>query len=252
MAGGDASPYGISLILPESGYRHSLDPLLLADFVRGIRAASVCDLGTGGGILPLLLAARYGFDRVTGVEIQPEVAERARESVRMNGMADRISVIAGDIREIRTLASAQSVDLVVSNPPYRPAGNGRLSKGDERALSRHELAGGIGDFADAAGYLLKHGGRFAVVFLAERLTDLLGAMRRSKMEPKRLRMVHSREAEDACLVLVEGRKGGKPGMVIESPLILYAGENYTPEVEAIFRGERLPRPENASMPGGGR
>jgi len=125
----------------------------------------------------------------------------------------------------------------VSNPPYRSLGGGRTAPTTERATARHELAGGLEDFLAAAHYLLKQGGRFYLIYLAERLAELLAAMREQRLEPKRLRCIHARPGERALMVLVEGRKSGKPGLTVEAPLYVYAGEeDYSAEVLAMYEG----------------
>ena len=228
----------LKLIQSEAGYRFSLDPVLLADFVILSGDETVLDLGTGCGVLPLLLARRSPGVQVVGWERQPQMAERARRGVDLSGMAGRITIVEADLRYHRTLVPAGSFDLVVSNPPYRAVGSGRIALEDERAAARHELAGGLNDFLNAGGWCLKHGGRFAIVYLAERLSELLGGMAAAGLEPKRLRMVHPRQGESARLVLVEGRKGGNSGLAVAPPLYIYKrnGKNrdYTDEILRIY------------------
>ncbi len=164
------------------------------------------------------------------------MVDRARRSVQLNGLEDSIRIIQGDIRDLPEELSAGSCDIVTANPPYRNQDTGRVAPDDERGMARHELSGGIDDFLRAAAFLLKNGGRFYVVYLAERLAELLTKMCCFRLEPKRLRMVHSRAGEAARMVLVEGRKDGKPGMVVEAPLIIYKGEGrgYAEEVLAMY------------------
>jgi tRNA1Val (adenine37-N6)-methyltransferase len=144
----------------------------------------------------------------------------------------------GDVR-LPPMELARGFDVVLANPPYRRAGAGRQALVEERARARHEVAGGLNDFLRAAAHMLRDGGRFYVVFLAERLTELLTGMRTHRLEPKRLRSIQSRAGDDACLVLVEGRKGaGSDGLSIMPPLIIYAGAEYTAEIDSIFGGEQ--------------
>ncbi|PLX94163.1 MAG: SAM-dependent methyltransferase [Desulfuromonas sp.] len=216
------------------GYRYSLDPFLLADFTEVRCGDRVADLGTGSAILPLLLAQNTLVDEVVGVELQPQLIEQARQVVRKRGLEERIALVEGDVRCVDTLLPPQSFSVVVSNPPYRSAGRGRLSPDTERASSRHELAGGLDDFLEAAFYLLKQGGRFYVVFLAERLAELLAAMRAQRLEPKRLRCVHSRLGQGAKIVLVEGRCLGKPGVMIDPPLFTHEGDGLSSELRRVY------------------
>ncbi|HEY7746126.1 MAG TPA: tRNA1(Val) (adenine(37)-N6)-methyltransferase [Desulfuromonadales bacterium] len=232
----DLRPAGLKVIQAKRGYRFSLDPVLLCAFALVGRGEMVADLGTGSGVVPLLLAARTGAKKIVGVEIQPELADRARRSVLLNCLHERIDILEGDLRDLQEILEPQVFDIVVANPPYRPPGAGRQAPVNERAVARHELAGGMADFLRAASYLLKNGGRFYIVFLAERLAELLAGMRELRLEPKRLRCVHSRAGERGSLVLVEGRKGGRSGLAIEPPLYVYAGEGYSAETLAIYEG----------------
>ncbi len=225
---------GLKVIQKKDGYRFSLDPVLLCAFAKIGVSESVVDLGTGSGVIPLLLARRSEAARITGVEIQPELADRARRSLMFNGLQDRVAIVERDLRELRGALDPQSCDVVLSNPPYRRVDTGRTAPVAERAAARHELAGGLDDFLAAAAYLLGQGGRFYIIYLAERLAELLAAMSRQRLEPKRLRSVHSRSGEPARMVLVEGRRNGRPGMMVEAPLYVYDGENYTAEVLAIY------------------
>jgi tRNA1Val (adenine37-N6)-methyltransferase len=227
----------LQLIQAEQGYRFSIDPVLLARFVAARAGETVVDLGTGSGVLPLLLAKLSEATKLYGIEVQPQAAERAQRNVELNLLAGQIEILAGDVRDIRKLLPVASTDLVVSNPPYRQVGNGRIAPGDERAGARHELAGGLSDFVTAASWLLKNGGRFGLIYLAERLPELLVEMAAAKLEPKRLRMVHPRQREGARMVLVEARKNGRPGLQVEQPLYIYkgVGREYTTEVLEMYR-----------------
>lgn len=229
-------PAGLKIIQAKSGYRFSLDPVLLCAFARVAKGERVADLGTGSGVLPLLLATRTGAGKIVGVEIQSTLADRARRSVLINGLQDKIDILEGDLRNLRGRLEPQAFDVVVANPPFRRPGTGRQAPVTERAVARHELAGGLADFLRAAAFLLKDGGRFYIVFLAERLVELLAGMRELRLEPKRLRCVHPRRGEGAGLVLVEGRKAGRAGLLVEPPLHVYDGEAYSAEILAIYGG----------------
>lgn len=228
----------LRLIQAEKGYRFSLDPVLLARFAESGTVNTVVDLGTGCGVIPLMLAKLTTARELIGIELQPQQAERAQRNVELNDLQERVRIISADLRQIRRLLPVASCDLVVSNPPYRRPNDGRVSPADERAAARHELAGGLIDFIDAASWLLKNGGRFAVIYLAERLPELLIQMTAKGIEPKRLRMIHPRRQDPARMVLVEGRKKGRPGLQVEKPLIVYQGEgrDYSPEVLAMYAG----------------
>ncbi len=226
----------LRIIQARQGYRFSLDPVLLADFADLRPGERVVDLGTGSGIIPLLLAHSSQAGEIIGLEIQPTQVDRAKRNVALNDLGETIRIVDGDLRRIRQLFPAGHCQLVISNPPYRKPENGRIAPNDERAAARHELAGELGDFVAAAGWLLQNGGRFALIYLAERLPELLSLLSRNGIEPKRLRMIHPRQTEPAKMVLVEGRKGGRPGLAVMPPLIVYngAGRDYTQEVLRMY------------------
>jgi len=232
-------PLGVTslrLIQPKQGFRFSLDPFLLCGFSGFRDAQTIYDLGCGNGVIPLLAAGRSLAGRVVGIERQPQMVERARRSVALNEMNSRVTILEGDLREIRQLSPGQEADLVLANPPFRVPGNGRISTHDERAAARHELAGGLADFLQAAHYLLRRGGRCCLVFLPERLPELLMLMQKYHLEPKRMRLVHHRVGEEARLILVEGFKNGRPGLVVEPPLVLYVAEQELSREVAAWYG----------------
>ncbi|MEJ2491651.1 MAG: tRNA1(Val) (adenine(37)-N6)-methyltransferase [Desulfuromonadales bacterium] len=233
----------LKIIQAQNGYRFSIDPVLLCGFSDLAVDATVADLGTGNGIIPLILSRRVSSGRIVGIERQPAMVSRAQRSVLLNSLHERITIIEADLRNLPTLLTPESFDAVLANPPFRAEGRGRIAPDDERAAARHELAGGCADFLRAAAFLLPTGGQVFLVYLAERLTDVIDGMRNVRLEPKRLRMVHSRAGEVAKLVLVEGRKNSKPGIVVEAPLMIYrgAGRDYTEEVLAMYQ---TPKPGN--------
>jgi tRNA1Val (adenine37-N6)-methyltransferase len=226
---------GLKIIQKRQGYRFSLDPVLLCDFARIDGALSIVDLGTGAGVIPILLARRNVVAQLIGVEIQPDLADCARRSLLLNGLQDRVTILEQDLRAVRGVLAPQSSEAVLSNPPYRRPDQGRIAPRAERAAARHELAGGLDDFLAAAAYLLKQGGALFIIYLAERLAELLAAMRSQRLEPKRLRTVHSHMGEEAKLVLVEGRHRGSPGLRVEAPLYIYEGDRYSAEIMDIYR-----------------
>lgn len=228
----------LQLIQAENGYRYSLDPVLLARFVRVKPGSRVVDLGAGSAILSLLLARLTTAVRVTGVELQTEQAERGRRNIALNKLEERVEMVTDDIRRVDTLLPAGGADLVVANPPYRESGTGRLAQGEERAAARHELAGGVDAFVAAAAWAVKYGGDVAFIFLAERLPALIENLLGWQIEPKRMRMVHPRPGQSARLVMLEGRKGGRPGLKVEAPLYIYCqngqDRQYSDEVLRMY------------------
>ena len=216
------------------GYRFSLDALLLAHFVTVKRRERIVDLGSGNGTIALLLSHLHPTASLTGLEVQPAMAERARRSVALNRLDDRVAIVAGDLREIAALMASSSCDVVVSNPPFRKPSSGRISANRERRLARHEIKGALTDFLAAAAYLLRAKGRLALIYSAERAVELLAALRRAGVEPKRLRWVHSCAEDAALLVLVEAVKGGRSGVEVAPPLMIYRmGKEYSAEAAAI-------------------
>jgi len=228
----------VQLVQARKGYRFSLDPLLLAHFASLPPAGPVLDLGCGCGILALLLARRRTDINVVGWERQPALVERARRSVALSRLTERVEIVEADLRQYPTLAVAESFALVVANPPYRTPGSGRIGPDDERAAARFELFGSLADFIAAAAFVLAPRGQFAVVYLAERLTELLTEMSRAGLAPKRLRMVHARPTDGARMVLVEACKGAAAGLVAEPPLFVYqsgiGSREYSAEVLALY------------------
>jgi tRNA1(Val) A37 N6-methylase TrmN6 len=219
------------------GYRFSIDAVLLADFVRPLVGKKVLELGTGCGVVSLLLAHHCPDAAFVGVEIQAALAGLATENAAINGFSGRVEIRREDLRTIRSTAGESLFDLVVVNPPYHRARSGRTNPDRQRALARHELLATLDDVVASAGRMLEKGGRFAMIYPAERLVDLIAAMRAKDIEPKHLRMVHSRLSEKARLVLAEGRKGGRPGLVTAPPLAVYDTDDaYTAEVALMFDG----------------
>ena len=220
----------------DPGARLSTDSVLLADFVPLRGAERGVDLGCGAGILSLLLLCRSEKLHMTGLELRPEAAALAGENLARNGFSQRSAVLTGDIRDHRALIPHGSFDLAVANPPYFPAGSGFSSPDPARAGAREERDCSLEELCAAAAFLLPTGGRFCLVHRPERLTALLLCMSRSGLEPKRLRFVSQRAESAPSLVLAEGRRGGRPGLVIEPPLVLQDAEGKeSAEVRRIYR-----------------
>ncbi len=225
----------LKLYQPARGYRFSIDALVLAAFARERLSGVVADLGTGCGILPVLLARRDEITQILGIEIQEELADLARRNSELNGCQKKISIACGDVRSPGALSAPESFDAVVTNPPFYPVGSGRINTAAQKAAARHELNGTLEDFMGASSYLLKQGGRCTLVYSAARLVDLLAAMRGKKLEPKALRFVHANADEPANMVLAEAIKGAGAEIKIEPPLVLYAATGvYSPAALAVF------------------
>ena len=226
---------GLRVIQRADAFRFGTDAVLLADFAAPRRHDRVCDLGTGTGIIPLLLYARENTISADAVEIQPDMADMAARSMAMNGLNEKIRVLPGDLRSIRTLLPHARYDLVTCNPPYGKAGGTLLNPDASKRLARHEESCAIEDVACAAAWLLQNGGRLCCVFPAARMIELSDAMRKYRRAPKRIRMVHSRVEKAAHLCLMEGMLDARPGLIIEPPLVIYDENNaYTPELRRIY------------------
>jgi len=219
-----------------SGYRYSIDAVILANSVQPKPGETVVDLGTGCGIIPLIMAFRRPGLRIWGVELQAAMAAVAQENMRANNLTAAVTVVCADMRDVQPESVGAPVDIVVSNPPYRRSRSGRVNPDMQRALARHEIAITLADVIRVSRRLLKTGGRLNMIYTAVRSAELLCQMRAERIEPKRLRSIHSSERHAASLVLVEGIREGGPGLTIAPPLMIYAGDgSYTPEVQAMFR-----------------
>jgi tRNA1Val (adenine37-N6)-methyltransferase len=222
-----------------SGYRFSLDAVLLAYFATVNQGDKIVDLGSGNGVIAAMLADLYPSVFVMGVEVQERMAQRALRNVQLNGYQRRVTIVQEDVRAIGRVAERESFDAVICNPPYRSAHGGRLCADPERRLARHEIGGTLDDFLAAGAYLLTMRGRMAIVYNAARAVSLLGSMSKAGFEPKRIRMVHSFADSDASLVLAEGVKSGRSGVYVLPPLVIYRQDKgYAAEVEAMLEGRR--------------
>ncbi len=220
----------------EGVFRLGSDSALLSYFASGIRAKRVCDLGCGCGVLALSLAFKHKNLRADAIDISETAAELTKKNSERNSLSDRISVINGDIRRHRELFTAGAYDLVVSNPPYFSPSSGKVTEKEALAAARAERECGLKDIIEAAAFLLRWGGRLALVYRPERLSELFCTMTASGIEPKRLRMVQYKADTPPILTLVEGRRGGKTGLKIEAPLIMAGSDGAdTDEIKAIYR-----------------
>ena len=226
----------LRILQKRDGYRFSVDALLLARFAELRPKDRIIDLGTGCGIVPLLLVFRRKASRVIGVEIQPSLVDLARRNAALNRFASRINIWEKDWKELTGKRLRGAFDLVLSNPPYRKAGSGRTNPNQEKALARHEIKATLGDVLRAACHLLKDKGRLVMIYPASRAAELIQEMAGFHLEPKRLQFVHSREKDEARLVLAEALKEGHAQVKILPPLFLYDSEGkYTPDGQALFR-----------------
>ena len=221
-----------------SGYRFSIDAVVLAHHTDLRAGERLLDLGAGCGIIPLILAYRHPDIRAYAVEIQAELADLAAENVSANHMQDRITVLCRDMRELKPDMIGGPVDVIVCNPPYRKPNSGRINPDSQRAVARHEIKVNLNDVLQTARCMLQTSGRFVTVYTAERSAELLSQMRLGGIEPKFIRTIHSRMNAAAKLILVIGMKGAKPGTKIGPPLLIYNTDGqYSAEMQNMFTPE---------------
>ncbi|MGD9157274.1 MAG: methyltransferase [Desulfobacteraceae bacterium] len=207
----------LRIIQSKTGYRFSIDAILLSDFVSIKKHDTIVDLGTGCGVIPLSLLVSKPVKHAYCLEIQPELACQAIRNAKLNELDDKMSVILGDMRNIPLPAS--SANVVVCNPPYRRKESGRINPDNQRAIARHEIHASLDDIISASRYLLRTKGRLSIIYPAERLTDLTDKLRQAGFEPKKLRVIYPDLGSNAKLVLVEAWLGGNSGLTILPPLL---------------------------------
>ena len=229
---------GLFIIQDTKRFCFGMDAVLLSGFVNVKDGAKVLDMGTGTGILPLLLSAKTKASKITGLEIQTESADMARRSVEYNHavLQDRVEIVEGDIKEAGEIFGAASFDAVTCNPPYMKKGNGLVNPDEALAVARHELMCTFEDVARESAKVLAPGGRLFLVHKPERLSELLCTLTKYKLEPKRIRVVYPYVDKEPEMVLIEAVKGGKSGMKLEKPIIIFekSGE-YTEEIKRDYR-----------------
>lgn len=226
---------GYRLIQNPAAFCFGIDAVLLSDFTRAEPNEIVVDIGTGSGVIPILLAAKGKGSRFVGLEINPTTAEMAQRSVDLNDLQDKINITVGDIKHANDLFKRASIDVVVSNPPYMAKGEGILNAEDSKAAAKHELLCDLEDVISGASDMLKFSGHFYMVHRPHRLADIIVLLRKHKLEPKCLRFVHAYADKEAILVLIEAVRGGKPFVRLKPPLIIYNGDGqYTEEVSKIY------------------
>jgi tRNA1Val (adenine37-N6)-methyltransferase len=225
----------LKLYQNKNGYRFSVDALLLYSFINVRHVKEIIDLGTGSGIIGLLLARKYIGADVTLVELQKSLYQLAEKNTLLNGLGDRVKVVLSDIRHIGKMKQPMSCDLAVSNPPFRKLVSGRISAAEEKAVARHEIRLKLPELAESASYLLKARGRFFMIFHPERILEVFDSLRQRRLEPKRIRFVHNDSNSGSKIVLVEAVKEGRAGLKIEKPLFIYDKDgSYTDEVREMY------------------
>jgi tRNA1Val (adenine37-N6)-methyltransferase len=232
--------HGLRIIQNPEKFKFTLDAYLLAALVPDGRVLRLLDLGSGGGVLPLLLAGQNPLLKAYGLEIQPQLADMARRSVLVNNLAAQIDIIEGDFRKLPGDLGPNSFDYVIANPPFFPVGEGVISENDALAAAKFEVNGTLADLVKAAGRMVRGNGKVALVFPAQRLSELLAVLTQFHLTPKLICLVHPNTETAANLVLVLARPGAKAGLQVLPPLFVYdAVRQYTDRMQQIFNGAKL-------------
>lgn len=231
----DLKRNGYHIIQHPEKFCFGMDAVLLSGFAEVREGEKALDLGTGTGIIPILLEAKTEGEHFTGLEIQPESAQMARRSVELNGLSHKIDIVEGDIKEASRLFLAASFDVVTSNPPYIPYGGGLVNPDPSKAIARHEILCVLEDVVREGAKLLRDGGRMYLVYRPARLVELTEWLRHYRLEPKRMKFVHPFSDRDANMVLIEAIKGGGSQMTVEAPVIVFdAPGKYSRELTETY------------------
>lgn len=226
----------LKIIQNKNNFCFGMDSVLLSDFAKEIKKESkIIDLGTGTGILPILLCGKTENTKIVGIEIQEDVAEMASRSVVLNNLQSRIKIICDNIKNLKEKYDMGSFDAVVTNPPYKKQGTGKINENDNKLISRHEITANLEDFILISSYLLKDQGSLYMVHRPERLVDILVILRNYKLEPKVLKLVYPQQEKEPNLILIKAVKNARPFLKIEKPLYVYDKKgNYTEEILKIY------------------
>lgn len=227
----DLQVNGYEIIQHPGKFCFGMDAVLLANFVRVKKDENVLDLGTGTGIIPILLTAKSEGERFVGLEIQKESADMARRSVLHNHLEEKIEIVTGDIKEAAGIFGPVSFDVITTNPPYMIGQHGIANPSDTKAIARHEVLCTLDDILRESAKMLKFHGRFYMVHRPFRLAEIMTKMVQARIEPKRMRMVHPYIDREPNMVLIEGSRGGNSRMTVEPPLVVYKAPGvYTDEL----------------------
>ena len=226
----------LKIIQNKDGFKFGIDSILLSDFSKNIKNNStVLDIGTGTGIISILLSSKTNAKKIIGIEVQEEVADMARRSVKLNNLENKINIINDNINNVEKYLKKNSIDVVVTNPPYQKNNTGLKSENKKNLISRHEVECTLEDIISKSYNVLKDKGEFYMVHRPERLVDILYLMRKLKIEPKELQFIYPKYKEKANLILIKGVKNANEFLKIKNPLIIY-NENgvYTKELLKIY------------------
>ncbi len=231
----DLERNGYRIIQKKKGFCFGMDAVLLSGFARAFKGEHVLDIGTGTGIIPILMEAKTEGETFTGLEVQAEIADMARRSVDLNGLGKKIKIITGDIRGAGSLFLSASFDVITSNPPYMDHDHGLENPDRVKAISRHEILCTLEDVVREAGWMVRPGGRFYLVHRPHRLIQIVNVLSKYRLEPKRMKFVHPYVDREANMVLIEAVRGGKPMLKLEKPVIVFKEPGvYTDEMKDIY------------------
>lgn len=231
---------GLSIIQCSDAFCFSIDAVLLAHFATVKNGDDIMDLGTGSGVIPLLVSTRGERLSITGLELNEIVADRARRSVQVNQLAHSINIVQGDLKDAARIFGYERFSLVVSNPPYLPIGIGETSQGTTRRMARHEVTATLHDVVKSSSDLLSTGGRLALVHRPSRMADIFCALREYRLEPKRLRLVHPAAGKEANMILLEAIKNAKPDLRVGKPIYIHNDDgSYSAQIASLYAGGEL-------------
>ncbi|WP_251861648.1 tRNA1(Val) (adenine(37)-N6)-methyltransferase [Clostridium sp. Marseille-Q2269] len=226
---------GIHVIQKKQAFRFGIDAVLLANFPKIKNGAKVVDLCSGTGIIPFILAGKTNASNIMGIEIQKEIVDMAKRSVKYNNLQEKIKFIEGDLKDTKLLKSIEKADVVTVNPPYKTQGTGIININDKNAISRHEICCTLDDVVSASKVLLKDRGRLYMIHRPDRIVDIMNVMRKYNIEPKLIRTIHPSVDKAPSMLLIEGQKNGGEFLKWDSPLYIYNENNeYTNEVKKIY------------------
>lgn len=231
---------GLKIIQNKNGFCFGIDSILLSDFAKEIKKDSkVVDLGTGTGIISIMLCAKTKLSKIIGIEIQKEVYEMAKKSIKLNNLEDKFEIINENIKNIDKILEIGTFDAVVTNPPYKKINTGIINEFEKKSISRHEITAQLEDFIKITFSLLKNNGTLYIVHRPERLVDIIELLRKYKLEPKTLKFVYPMQNKEPNLILIKAIKNAKPFLKIEKPLYVYSenGE-YSKEILKIYNKEK--------------
>lgn len=231
---------GLRIIQNPNGFCFGIDAVLLSNFAKVKKNEKVVDLGTGTGVIPILLSGKTKASKLYGVEVQSEVADMAKRSIKLNNLEEKIEIIEDNLKNAISHLGKGKIDVVVSNPPYFSSGDAIVNPTSYKAISRHELLCSLEDVVSVSAGLLKHGGTMYMVHRPHRLVDILCSLRKHRLEPKEIRFVHPKKSKKPNIVLIKAVKFGNPELKFMDPLVVYEDDgSYTSEIYDIYSNVKI-------------